>query len=860
MIIGVGPDSADIMLVGDYGTKEDGVKGEALSGSQVAALDGLWRDCNFSSRATYRTLLIKDTLEYDGRAKKLKFLAIQKAHVDGALKGHNYESILKQEISEVRPNIIMPLGDMALKFLSGYSSLNNYRGSVLPLAPSLQALIPNKHTRVIGSFSPRMLRENPVSRIYVALDYQKAFRLRDRTDPIEKEGAIWVCRTINAFRNFLARQQDIMDRPVKDRFMVFDVETYCGFITAISFCFDGKESCSIPMTLVEGMDYANSFLLQVEIAKILASRIPKVNQNIKYDWVICERFGFRVENVVGDTALALKCLYPELNKNLGFQTSIWTDLPYFKDESDKKQVAFNPKLYTKDSLYLYNAKDSLATWQIYRKQLDEMEEARVDHVYHKEIVPLIKVYKNIDSRGLLVDQERRRELRAKYQSLRDITITQFMARIEPLAKFESLEQAKKVLNSPTQIGAVIYDVLKYPVRYKMTDGGKRTYKTDKDTLDDLMILHGDQNKLGHVGAKILRYIITVRKLTKVIEYIDTALHPDGTLKTSYDLGGTKTGRSSATKTSDQLLVMDEKGKLIWPMKRLGRSLQTITKHGFDTGTGDEEGEVFEGVGDERLGEDLRSMFIPRKGFVFAEGDGSQAEARVVAVLAEDYELLKQFDIKPKIHARTAGMIFKIDPTTITSSWPVIPDIGITYYDLGKRIRHAGNYNMGGFRLSQMTHIAVDQCDSMIVEFHGIAPKIRGIFHKDVWDALTKTGELRTPLGRLRQFFSKLDSHTAKEAYAHIPQSTISDQTKFAIPRIERRAPYAKFVYEGHDASMAEIPEDRIEHFGAIFTEEMELPINFRGCTLARDIDLTIPCEFMIGVKNWKEMEVVKVNR
>ena len=149
-----------------------------------------------------------------------------------------------------------------------------------------------------------------------------------------------------------------MSRPEKDRFMTLDIETYLGYITAVGFSFDGKEGVSIPFTIEGGgMDYANLYLLQCEVARLLASRIPKVNQNIKYDWVILERFGFRLSNVRGDTGLGLKVLYPELAKNLGFQVSIWTDLPYFKDESDKKQVMWNPKLYTKDSLYIYNAKD-----------------------------------------------------------------------------------------------------------------------------------------------------------------------------------------------------------------------------------------------------------------------------------------------------------------------------------------------------------------------------------------------------------------------------------------------------------------------------------------------------------------------
>ena len=377
----------------------------------------------------------------------------------------------------------------------------------------------------------------------------------------------------------------------------------------------------------------------------------------------------------------------------------------------------------------------MATWQIHRKQIDEMVEARVlvKSLSQADCVPLIQVYKDIDQRGIKIDLQKRKELLHKYRNLRDITVEQFMVRMEPLIKFETIEEARKVLNSPTQIGAVIYDVLKFPKRQKTTDGGKVTYKTDKDTLDDLMIKHGDDNKLGLTGKRILSYVIAVRKLTKVIEYIETPLHPDGTFHTSYDLGGTETGRSSAKKTSDQIFELDAKGKLRWPMRNLGRSLQTITKHGFDI-----DGELFEGVGDERLGSDLRSMFVPREGYVFAEGDGSQAEARVVAVLSEDFELLKQFDIKPKIHARTAGAIFNIDPNTITKDFPVIPDIGMTYYDLGKRARHAGNYNMGGFRLSQMTHIELVQCEAIMAKFHSDQVKIRGVFHKDVWDAISKT--------------------------------------------------------------------------------------------------------------------------
>ncbi len=70
-------------------------------------------------------------------------------------------------------------------------------------------------------------------------------------------------------------------------------------------------------------------------------------------------------------------------------------------------------------------------------------------------------------------------------------------------------------------------------------------------------------------------------------------------------------------------------------------------------------------------------------------------------------------------------------------------------------------------------------------------------------------------------------------------------------------PWAKWVYEGHDALMAEIPKGREEEFGEIFREECEKPINFLGCTLSRDIELTIPNEIAIGAENWGTMIELK---
>lgn len=852
MIVSNGSDSAEIMVVGDYASKDDAIHGSALSGSAERVLGNFFREAGYNISRCYRTLLFKEMPAYDGKSPKQKFLALQKIQQNAVLQGINYENILKDEIVAVRPNIIVPLGDLSLKYLSGYAPISNYRGSVLPLNPYLQSLIPDKTVRVIGTLSPRAVNESFTSRVFVQLDFNKIVKLKEQIGPIEVPGQIWVCRRIEAFRNFLERHQDFFTRDPKDQFITCDIETYLGFITAISFCFDGKEAFSVPIN-ADKTDPANALLLYIEIAKILNDvRIPKVNQNVKFDWTTTERFGLPWNNVSGDTVLGFHLLYPELPKNLGFQASIYTELPYFKDESNKKEIAFNPKLYNRDTLYLYNAKDALATWQIHRKQIDEMEEQGVLELYRNRIVPLIQIYKEIDQTGLLVDQAKKKFLLGKYRSLLSITATRLINRLSPVMDVPDIDHMLEIIRSHVKLGYLIYDVLKFPPRYKTTEGGKKTQKTDKDTLDDLMILYGNTNKLEAVGRSILGLILSIKKLIKVIEYIKTPLHPDGTLKASYNLAGTENARSSSSKTFDQIIEFDAKGKLVWPLKKLGRSLQTITKHGFEI-----EGEVYDAAEDQRFGADLRSMFIPRKGNCYVEGDSSQAEARVVAVLAEDYELLKAFDEKPKIHAKTAGLIFSIDPWSITKDFPIIPDIGMTYYDLGKRATHAANLGIGEFRLAQMTHLEIQQCREILLTVHNARPKIKNIFHNDVYEFVKRNGYLRSPWGRIRQFFERMGPSIAKEIYACLPQSTVSDNTKFAFIPTRCRAPWATLVYEGHDAGMAEVPIARKEEYGAIFKEEMERPIDFSQCSLFRDIQLSIPCELSWG-ENWGEMEDLKL--
>jgi uracil-DNA glycosylase family 4 len=471
---GHGLGTADILFVYDYATREDVIAGYAISGKAEATLSQLLREQHVKMPEIYRTLLIKDGLSYYGKAKNRKQVAFDEAKK--LFEPDSYEKILIDEIISIKPNVVVPLGDHSLNFLAGVKSLTKYRGSVLPIREDISKEA-GKYIRVIPTFSPYDIWDNWTCRSYVSLDFAKIVKNRKNAKPIQEQGLLWICKTADAFNEFVKRQYK--NAP----YLTVDFETYLGVPTCMSFCFDGYEAVSVPLFDSE-MDKANAALLLYNIAKLMASPIPKVNQNIKYDWIIGERFGIEFANIVGDTMLAAHLIYPELPKGLDFLTSVYTDIPYYKDEGKE----WDPKAHRdRSKLYLYNAKDALSTHQIYSQQIEELKELNLHEFYIKKTIPRMKMYKEMDETGILVDRDVKQELLAKYDSMYSI----HAATLKELAEDNDLNP-----RSSQQIGNLIYDVLRFPVRKHQTDGGTSTYNTDEETLEELMLLHGEDNKKG----------------------------------------------------------------------------------------------------------------------------------------------------------------------------------------------------------------------------------------------------------------------------------------------------------------------------------------------------------------------------
>ena len=246
--------------------------------------------------------------------------------------------------------------------------------------------------------------------------------------------------------------------------------------------------------------------------------------------------------------------------------------------------------------------------------------------YYDYMMKKHKFYLKMESVGFNVDHEKKKQLSKLYIRLQATAHSNLI----------SLIGHEVNVKSPPQ-KAMLFRELGLPV-YKKAP-------TSEDSIVKMLGTHC-KGKDGKRKSDILEGILEESRIRdQRSRYINFAPDYDGRCKTSFNISATETCRSSTSILK----------KPIRPRK-MGLAFHTISKHG-------------------RLAKDIRSMFIPDKGKVLLQADSSQAEARVVAVLSRDYELLRAFD-RLDIHRRTAGLIFGLAPFLNLSDerLPIIDDL------------------------------------------------------------------------------------------------------------------------------------------------------------------------------------------
>jgi DNA polymerase I-like protein with 3'-5' exonuclease and polymerase domains len=286
----------------------------------------------------------------------------------------------------------------------------------------------------------------------------------------------------------------------------------------------------------------------------------------------------------------------------------------------------------------------------------------------------------------------------------------------------------------------------------------------------------------------------------------------------------------------------------------GMAFQTITKHGD-------------------IGADIRSMLVAGDGYCFIQADLSQAEARVVTLLADDLDTLALYDTHD-IHALTASWFFGGIEDNYSKK--------VLGYECperfaGKTLRHAGHLGASKRRASIEINtqarkykinytLSERSAEKALKIFHDKFPKLKQVYHESVIKALEKNRRLRAPIpsgikapsGGIRIFYERWGDELNRQAFSYIPQRSVSEHTKAAAIRIRTNHRWIKIVNEAHDALLAWVPKERAEECAAIMRNEMQQPLDFSNCTIERG-KLIIPSDIEIGY-NYQDLSKFKFTR
>lgn len=779
---GQGNPRAKLMLVGEAPGRVEEQQGHPFAGPTGKIVDDLIRGAGLSRSELYLTNVVK-VRPPDNKIPRLKET------------GHSVEEFTPQlwrEIKEINPNCILAIGDLSLQVLTGNHGIKKWRGSILPSVIGYPKIVPTIHPASIlhgESMTGGMMSWSDL--VYIQEDFKRAAEESKTKELNLPDRLLTIARNELDLYRFLERNKSNL-------FVSYDIEAYKTVPTCISLAFSRFEAISMPL-----INMSPEFPVQMHDLKaiwrtliefISDMRIKTIGQNLKYDQVRLFHSKLRFPDPYFDVMLAFHTIYPELPRSLQFIQSLLTREPYHKDEYKE----YDPKKDKPERIYLYNAKDAVVEFECYEVLSQELRELGLESFFYDHVMPLHNLYRDLEETGILIDKDRRKELNKKFTALIEGNADELTALIGSPVN----------VNSPKQVHILLFGELGIPMR---KDVGEETLQS---LLNNVV---KDARK-----RKIIELILRGRKLTKTRStYIEAETSSDGRMRTSVNIAGPETGRSSNSKRKPPVSLEPE-----------GLPFQVLTKHG-------------------EIGPEIRSMFVPDKDMVFFEIDYSQAEARIAALLADDDFTLKMFKLyddthKPEydIHRITASWINNMKPEDIPKDHPD--------RQIGKGARYLGQYDGGKHRLALQANCSEYRAGKALEAFHKNSPRIRQVFHKEIQEQLAKNRVLRNPFGRYREFYNKWGDDLFKEAYAHIPQSTVPDALRVAMRRVKKYFPACPFIIESHDSFTALVHKLWLKSFAVCAKESLEVPIDFTRCSLSRG-KLVIPAEAKIGEKNLQEM-------
>lgn len=398
-----------------------------------------------------------------------------------------------------------------------------------------------------------------------------------------------------------------------------------------------------------------------------------------------------------------------------------------------------------------------AVYELYPVLDVKLSEAGGRDLYYNIELPLCAVLADMERAGFLVD-------RAALAAYGDSMVSGINALQEEIWRYAGREFN---INSPKQLGEVLFDELMLPAGKKTKTG----WSTNADVLEKLVGKH-----------PIISDILDYRMLTKLKNtYADgliKVISPDGRIHTNFKMTVTATGRLSSTEPNLQNI----------PVRK-------------------------------ELGSEIRKMFVAAPGCVLVDADYSQIELRLLAHISGDETMKNAFLTGEDIHAVTASQVFGIPLDEVTPQ----------QRSHAKAVNFGIVYGISAFSLAQDIGVrpaeAKAYIDAYLEKYHGVREYMERVISEAKANGYVETlfGR-RRPLPELKS--SNFNTRSFGERVArNMPiQGTAADIMKLAMVNAHRRIQAeglrSRLILQVHDELIAECPEDEAEHVKALLEEEM----------------------------------------
>ncbi|MBY0124050.1 DNA polymerase I [Bacillus sp. S/N-304-OC-R1] len=396
-----------------------------------------------------------------------------------------------------------------------------------------------------------------------------------------------------------------------------------------------------------------------------------------------------------------------------------------------------------------------------RDKLDkELKDNQQDDLFYELEMPLSLILADMESTGIKMDLNRLKGMGEE-----------ILAKLEEIeTRIHELAGEKFNINSPKQLGVILFDKLGLPV-FKKTKTG---YSTSADVLEKLEQDH-----------EIIKEILNYRQLSKLQStYIEGLLNivnkENEKVHTRFNQALTQTGRLSSTDPNLQNIPI-----------RL------------------EEGRK------------IRQAFIPsEKDWVIFAADYSQIELRVLAHIAGDEKLIDAFKHDMDIHTKTAMEVFHVSEDEVTSNMR----------RHAKAVNFGIVYGISDYGLSQSLGINRKEAGQFISRYLESYPGVKQYMDDIVHDAKQK-GYVSTLLHR-RRYLPEITSRNfnirsfAERTAMNTPiQGSAADIIKKAMidmaNRLKQENLRSRLLLQVHDELIFEAPEDEIEKLKKMVPEVME---------------------------------------